>query len=330
MDVRFPVLDDFPGKEHPAGFAADLPGAEHVVPDGEIVLGREMLFDHLLHLFVAGHHDLADPAAFLRHVDAVFVEQFDAVELAVPGVDVLLLRGALRQPERLIEPAGPDPVEDRAEFAALRVIGVREEHRVRRPFPHLFRADVDVFRVGIDVKEQLGRVQDLVDRVDGMLSPDDREERHRIQDEQEGAGHPEKVAHHQVGRPGGLEFGQAVEHIERVSALLFDVVVDGDRELLKFVSQRDFDRFDSGAVLQQRLMVGETEIDEVPLVLDRLPDIGLHEQPELVEIGNTPYDIVAQTDVVQREVHFGDAAFDSVKCCHRLDSFPQKKGVPSL
>ena len=164
----------------------------------------------------------------------------------------------------------------------------------------------------------------------GMLSPDDREERHRIENEQEGAGHPEKVAHHQVGRPGGLEFGQAVEHIKRVSALLLDIVVDGDRERFEFMGQRDFDRFDSGAVLQQRLMVGEPEIDEVPFVLDRLPDIGLHEQPELVEIGNTPYDIVAQTDVVQRKVHFGDAAFDPVKCCHRLDSFPQKKGVPSL
>ena len=53
--------------------------------------------------------------------------------------------------------------------------------------------DSAALRIGIDVQEQLGGVHDLGDRAEGMPSPDDREERDRVQDEQEGPRDPEEV-----------------------------------------------------------------------------------------------------------------------------------------
>ena len=105
VDIRFPVADNRPGQQHAAGFPADHPRADHMVPYGKIVLGREMLFHHFPHSGIAGHHDIAHPAAVFRDVCPVLVEQFRTVKEPVPGVRVLLLSRPLRQRQRLVEPA---------------------------------------------------------------------------------------------------------------------------------------------------------------------------------------------------------------------------------
>ena len=234
-DIRLPVADDRPGQEHAAGFATDHACADHMVPDGKIIFRREMLPDHLPHLFVTGHHDIAHPGAVFGNICAALMEQLGPVEEPVPGIGILFLGGTLGKPQGLIEPAGLHAVQDRAEPAAFRFIGMRKEHRIRIPVPDLLRTHIDAFAVRIDVDEQLGGVQDLVDRLHGVLSPDDREEGDRVQDEQERAGDPEEIAHHQVRCPGRLQVGKAVKDIERVLSFLFDHVVNVDREGFKAV-----------------------------------------------------------------------------------------------
>ena len=83
---------------------------------------------------------------------------------------------------------------------------MRQEHRIGISVPHLFRAHIDILFVRINVNEKLRRIKDLVDRVDRMLSPYDREKCDRIEDEQERTCDLEKVAHHEVCRPCSLKF----------------------------------------------------------------------------------------------------------------------------
>ena len=53
----------------------------------------------------------------------------------------------------------------------------------------------------------------------------------------------EKIAHHKVRRPGDLQLGQAVEHIEGVKAFLFNQIVDLHRKILKEMRQVDGHNF---------------------------------------------------------------------------------------
>ena len=59
-----------------------------------------------------------------------------------------------------------------------------------------------------------------------MTAPDDGKISHRIKGEKIGAGQMKKIPHHQVGRPGFLQFGKTVEDIKSVKAFLFDKVMD--------------------------------------------------------------------------------------------------------
>ena len=136
-------------------------------------------------------------------------------------------------------------------------------------------------------------VENFIDRLNGMLSPDDREESHRIQDKEERTGDTEEIAHHEVRRPGGLELGKTVEHIKRVQSLLLNDVMDIHRKGFKAVRQRDPDCFDFRTFFYQRFMACKAEIDDIPAVLLRLPDIWVHKQPELRKIRYPPHHVVA-------------------------------------
>ena len=180
---------------------------------------------------------------------------------------------------------------------------MRQEHRIRAAVPYFFRPDINIFAVSINVNEKLGGIQDFVDGLHGVFAPDNRKKRDCIQDEQEGTGNPEKVPHHQVRRPGGLQIGQAVKHIERVFPRLLNHIVDINRKRFKSVGQGQFHRPDFRTSGNQRLMVRETEIDDIAMIPDRLVHIGLHKQPELGKIRYAPDHVVPEPDIVKRSVH---------------------------
>ena len=92
---------------------------------------------------------------------------------------------------------------------------------------------VPVIRVYI--KEKLGSIEDLVNRLYGMLSPYDREERYRIENEKERTRNTEKVSHHKICSPCCLKFGQTVKDIECILSLFFYHVMDISREVFKSV-----------------------------------------------------------------------------------------------
>ena len=128
VNIGFGISDNSSCKKHTAGFSAYHARAYHVVADAEIVLGAKMLFDHLTHFRVPCHHDIAHITALFRDIRAVFVKQLRFFERPVPRVHELFVCGALSVAEYLIEAAGLDAVENWTETAALRLIGMRQEH----------------------------------------------------------------------------------------------------------------------------------------------------------------------------------------------------------
>ena len=54
-------------------------------------------------------------------------------------------------------------------------------------------------------------------------------------------------------------------------------------------------------------MGGKAEIYEVPAVLYRLLNIGLHKKPKLIQVINPPYNIVSQPDIVKILIHLRNA-----------------------
>ena len=157
---------------------------------------------------------------------------------------------------------------------------VREKHRVGVTLPHLLRADVDVLFVRINVEEKLRRVEDFVDCLHGVFAPDDREKCDRVEYKKKRTGHPKKVAHHKVRRPGRLEFGEAVEYVECVLAFLLNYVVNIDRKSLESVRQGNVDGFDFRTWFDERFVRCESEVNDVSFIFFCLSDVGLHEKPE--------------------------------------------------
>ena len=146
-DIRLVVTDDRTRKKHTAGLASDHAGADHVIPYREVILRREILLYHLAHLLVAGHHDIAHAAAVLGDIYAAFIKGFRAVERPVPGVRILLFRGALRVTQYVIKSARLNAVEDRLEFTRIGLICMRQEHSLRVPVPYLLGTHVYILAV---------------------------------------------------------------------------------------------------------------------------------------------------------------------------------------
>ena len=319
-DVRFPVADDRSGQQHAAGFTADHAGPDHVVPYGKIILGRKMLFDHFTHLRIPGHHDIAHLITVLCDIHAAVAQQSGPAEEFIPGIGILLLCRPLGLAQGKIETAGLHAVQNRPEMSVFGIVDMGQEHGVGIPVPYLFRTDINILFVRVDIKEKLGGIQDLVDGLHGMPASDDRKEGDGIQDKEEGACDSEEIPHHKVRGPGRLQFRKTVKYIESVIAFLFNYVMYGDRKVLKSVGQGNINPFDLRALLYKGFMAGKPEIDNIPAVGDSLPDIRLHEQLKVGQFRHTPYHVVTQPDVVQGLVHFRYTALDSVKCCHMTTS----------
>ena len=282
--LRLPVPYDGPCKQHPAGFSANHAGSDHVISHSEIVFGRKMFFYHLTHPKIPCHHNVTHSGTLFRYVFTTFGKDPGPAEKPVPGIGILFFRRPLLLSQRLVKPAGLYPVKNRSKTPGFRLIDMRKKHRIRIPVPYLFRADIDILRSGIDIKEQLGCIKDLIHSLHRMLPSDNREKGYCVQDEQERACDPEKVPHHKICRPGSLKFREAVKNIERVFSFLFNSVMDVYGKGFESVGQRYIYRLYLRAVLNQRIMACKPEIDDISMILHSLPDIRLHKQPELRKV----------------------------------------------
>ena len=89
-DIRLFIADDRPRQKHAAGLSSDHTRPDHVIPDGKIILRRKVLLDHLAHLTVARHHDIAHPAHVLRDIHLILMKDLRLVEKTVPRIRELV------------------------------------------------------------------------------------------------------------------------------------------------------------------------------------------------------------------------------------------------
>ena len=95
-NVRLPVPDYRSCKQHAARFAADHAGSYHVISYCKIIFRREISLNHLTHLLITCHHDIAHSRALFGNIDLTLVKDLSAVKEPVPRVRKLLFGRALR------------------------------------------------------------------------------------------------------------------------------------------------------------------------------------------------------------------------------------------
>ena len=93
-------------------------------------------------------------------------------------------------------------------------------------------------------------------------------------------------------------------------------VVEFDGESLKTLLRVKPTHVDAGEIRENRLMLIEADVDDIPPVGHRLPCEGLGEQPELVDTGYLPNHVVPQSNIIQNLIHAGIAAQDRIKGRH--------------
>lgn len=103
---------------------------------------------------------------------------------------------------------------------------MREKHGGRVALPDLQRVDIQTAVVRKKVGENLSRFPDAGYSFVTMTLSEQAKPCDSVEFEQVGAGYHEKVAHHQVGRPGGLQLGQAVKDVECVASRFSDDPVE--------------------------------------------------------------------------------------------------------
>ena len=300
-DRRGKIPDDRPGQEHSAGFSAHHAGTDHMVPDPEIIFRPEMLPDQHPQPLIPGHHNVAHPAALLFHGDTIFMQYFCLAEESVPGIRILFFQRSLKAVHHLVKAAGLYAVPDRPDRPFRKVIYMRKKHGIGGTFPDLLRPDIDriPFRIRIDVQKQLSRIHDLCNRTEGMSSADDREKRDSVQNKKERTGNTEKIAHHQISRPGGLQLRKTVKYIKSVPAFPFNHPVDLHRKSFKPVGQRYTNPFHFRAFRHKFRMTGKTEIDDIPPVPLCLFHKGICKAAEFFKTGYAPDHIISHPDIIE-------------------------------
>ena len=113
-----------------------------------------------------------------------------------------------------------------------------------------------------------------------------------------------------------MQLAEAVEHVKGVDALLGDHAPNRHRERLETLVRVELVDLQTLGWLEQRLMRGEPDVDEVAPIAQRLVDERFVEVLEIVKAGQLPDHVIAQTDVVIHGVERGDAGFDSIESSH--------------
>ena len=232
------------------------------------------------------------------------MHQFHTIKKSIPGIRILLICRTLCKSQRLIKSAGYHSVKDRTESAAFRIICMGEEHRIGSSVPYLFRPYINILFIGIDIKEQLRRIQDLIYCLYGVLSPYDRKESNRVEYEKERTGNPEKIPHHKICSPCCLKLGQTVKYIEGFLSFLLDHVMNIYCKVFKPVGKGNSDCFYLIAILYEWLVACKPEINDIAVIFLRLLYIWLHKQLKLRKLRDAPYNIITHPYVINSRIHF--------------------------
>ena len=110
-----------------------------------------------------------------------------------------------------------------------------QEHGLGIAVPDLIRPHIYIFRIGVHVQEELCGIPYFCDSLEGVFSPYQRKERHRIKDKEIGTGHLEEIPHHKVRGPGSLQLRQAVKDVEGVPSFPSYVLMYLNGEILESV-----------------------------------------------------------------------------------------------
>ncbi len=227
-EIGLPRLgdEDPPGEEHARRLAADPARADQPVPDGEEVVEGEVGIGQPVELRMgADHHpgelllERGDLGRLLVEIEPRLVVLHQPPIDAVPGGERLLPCSGFLLADAERSGGVPAP-EDRRPDGIGHHMG--QEHLRRVAVPHLERVDVHVPVDLIDVDQELRRVADAGDGAVPVLAAGQGEVGHRVELEEERAGHLEEVREELVGGPLDDERREVVEDVEDLLALLFD------------------------------------------------------------------------------------------------------------
>ena len=315
---------NFTGQEHSAGLAANGAAADHPFPQSKIVLRPEVGFHQRLQPGVLCHGTANDQLLGFLCKAALSVLHLRHGKETIVAVEVLILAAERQLLLNLIVPAHTDAVGYHRKILRAFFQAMGQKHLLRVAVPNLHGVQVDVFIVGIYIQQQLGGIPYPRNGVKGMPSPNQREVGNCVQFKQIGAGHTEKVTHHQIRIPHGLQFRQAVEHIECVPSLPGNLFMNRYCECFKSLIGIKPTHLYPTEVSQNRLMLGESNIHNIPAISHCLAGKGFREDSELFQFRYLPDHIVAEPDKVQNIVHLGKAAENFIKRCHTV-CLPTKK-----
>ena len=314
-EVGLPRLgdEDPPGEEHPRGLAADPPRSDQAVPDGEEVVEGHIRIDQPAELRMGSDHhpgelllERGDLGGFLVEVQPRFMVLHEAAVDALPGGDRFRLHLERFLDRRGCQGGGVPAPEHRRPDGIGHDMG--EEHLGGIAVPDLEGVEVHAPVDPIDVQEELGRVPDPGDGPMAVAAAGEGEVGHRVEFEEEGAGHLEEVRQEFVGRPLDDERREAVEDVEDLPPLRLDDVVEVAAEGVEAGVGAHLDRGKAVERRQDGRVGCETEIDRPPPVPDRLPGEGLGEEGVILQAVHLPDDVVAQPEPLEHLIQRRQAA----------------------
>ena len=297
------LSDDLAGQQHTTGLAPYGTAPRHPVPEQKIVPGLKIPAQHFLEPPVLCHGALHDLPLCLPAEAPLAEGHPGRGEKAVMAVQALILLLGLFLLQDAVVAAQGHAVLHRPQSPVPRVPGVREEHFCRVAVPHLQGMDVVQALSPVHIQKNLGRVPYPGHGVKGVASPEQGKAGHGIQAEQVRAGDPEEISHHQVRVPHGLELGEAVKNVKRLSSIFRNAVVDVNCKSLKPLVRIELPYLQPRAGPEQGLMAGKSHIDDCPPVSQRLFREGLCKTPELVQALYPPHNIVPKPDIVEKPVY---------------------------
>ena len=153
---------------------------------------------------------------------------------------------------------------------------MRKKHSIRITIPYLFGTNENILFSRINIQKQLSGVDYLINGMNRVLASDKRKKCDCIKHKKERTGHSEKITHHQVCCPCGLQFRKAVKNIKSIPAFSFNRIMYLHSEVFKAMRKRYLNSFYLRYICNERLVCCEPEIDCLSLILDRLSDIRLH------------------------------------------------------
>ena len=99
---------------------------------------------------------------------------------------------------------------------SLALFDMWKEHGWRMPLPDLYRMNVNIPVMRINIQQHLRSVLDLGNRFERVTASKEGEVGHGIQFEQVGAGYLEKISDHAIGSPGQKQIRKTIKHVKNI------------------------------------------------------------------------------------------------------------------